>query len=104
MTDRTKRWAELGDSVAIHGAVAKNLFGEETANMVYERYGQERAARIRRLARRVEGTADYDLRQLEDGLLERLEDALIAACDPLDVAADALREQQHRTGTQSGER
>jgi hypothetical protein len=58
-------------------------------NQAYHRYHDriEHARRVKALAGRVADTPSVKLEQVDEVLLDRVEDALIAACDAVDVAA-----------------
>jgi len=58
-------------------------------NQAYHRYQDriEHARRVKALAGRVADTPSVRLEQVDEVLLDRVEDALIAACDALDVDA-----------------
>jgi hypothetical protein len=63
--------------------------GRGAANQAYRRYQDriEHARRVKALAGRVADTPSVKLEQVDEVLLDRVEDALIAANDALDVAA-----------------
>jgi hypothetical protein len=58
-------------------------------NQAYRRYHDriEHARRVKALAGRVADTPSVKLEQVDEVLLDRVEDALLTACDALDVAA-----------------
>jgi hypothetical protein len=58
-------------------------------NHAYHRYHDlaEQARRVRGMAGKVADTPSVRLEQLNEGLLGRVEDALIAVCDALDLDA-----------------
>jgi hypothetical protein len=58
-------------------------------NHAYHRFSEarEQARRVRGMAGKVADTPSVRLEQLNEALLDRLEDALIAVCDALDIQA-----------------
>jgi hypothetical protein len=58
-------------------------------NHAYHRFSEarEQARRVRGMAGKVADTPSVKLEQLDEGLLGRVEDALIAVCDALDLDA-----------------
>jgi HD superfamily phosphodiesterase len=63
--------------------------GGAAGSQAYHRYHDriEHARRVREMAGRIATTPSARLEQLSESLFDRVEDALIAACDALDVAA-----------------
>jgi hypothetical protein len=64
-------------------------------NHAYHRYQDlaEQARRVRGMAGKVADTPSVRLEQLDEALLDRVEDALIAVCDALDIQADIRQEE-----------
>jgi predicted DNA-binding protein len=67
--------------------------GRGGANRAYERYVAvgEQARRVRALAGRVASTPSRELEQVDEAVLDRLEDALIAVTDGLELQAGDRR-------------